>query len=223
MKQPLTDKNRPPRGLLRDLADSRARVWISASAALDSKRPALTQNVPCKLPAVEKAGGGLAALDRILSVLERAGTWGMALVSLLPGVGAYLWASLSRMPGPVAAVLAVYGVAGGLWLYTSLMELRWQRRRNELRPDYEKWNLVATFTFAQAANLWADRRPELSFDDSAEAIFRMLKEQAKAGRLDANAMGEDFDRDALVLRGDLVRLARRLKQRPKFLFNKGAR
>jgi hypothetical protein len=165
----------------------------------------------------------LETLDRLLSILERTGSWGLVAVSLLPGGLAFLWALLIPMPTPVAAVLGVYGLAGGLWLYTSLMQLRWQRRRNELRPDYEKWNLVTTFTLAQAANLWADRRPELVFDDSAHAIFSMLKEQTRSGALDANAVGREFDRDSLVLRGDLMRLARRLKQRPKFLFNKGAR
>lgn len=165
----------------------------------------------------------LATVDRLLSFLESTGGWGLAAFSLLPGGGACLWAMLIQIPAPVAAVLGVYALAGGLWLYTSLMQLRWHRRRNELRPDYEKWNLVTTFTLAQAAILWADRRPELDFDDSAHAIYSMLKEQARAGHLDATAAGQDIDRDSRVLRGDLVRLARRLKQRPKFLFNKGAR
>jgi hypothetical protein len=168
-----------------------------------------------------KAAGGLAVVDRLLAALEKAGTRGLLATSVIPGAGACLWAFLVQMPAPVAAVLSVYGVAGGLWLYTSLMELRWQRRRNELRPDYERWNLVSTFTFAQAASLWADRRPELEFDDTASAIFSMLKEQAEAGTLDASAAGETFGRDARVLRGDLVRLAKRMKQRPRFLFNKG--
>lgn len=170
-----------------------------------------------------KAPAGLAVVDRLLAALEKAGTLGLLATSLIPGAGAYFWASRVQMPAPVAAVLSVYGLAGGLWLYTSLMELRWQRRRNELRPDYEKWNLVTTFTLAQAASLWADRRPELEFDDSAQATFSMLKEQAEAGTLDATPAGETFGRDARVLRGDLVRLAKRMKQRPRFLFNKGVR
>lgn len=156
-------------------------------------------------------------------MLEKAGTWGLAAVSLIPGGGFYLWASFLQMPRPVAAVIGIYAVAGGLWLCTGLRELRRQRRRNEERPDYEKWNLVTTFTFAQAANLWADRRPDLSFDDSANAIFSMLKEQAGSGGLDATPLGPDFHGDSLALRGDLMTLARRMKQRPKFLFNKGAR
>ena len=162
-------------------------------------------------------------LDRLLSVLDKAGTGGLAAVSLIPGAGVYFWASSLQMPRPVAAVIGVYAVAGVLWLCTGLRELRRQRRRHEEQPDYEKWNLVTTFTLADAANLWADRRPDLSFDDSANAIFRMLKEQAESGGLDATTLGTDFHRDSLVLRGDLMRLARRMKQRPKFLFNKGAR
>lgn len=162
-------------------------------------------------------------VDRLLSVLERTATWGLAAVSLLLGGGVYLWATFLQMPRPVAAVIGVYAAAGGLWLCTGLLELGRQRQRNAERPDYEKWNLVTTFTLAQAANLWADRRPDLSFDDSANAIFSMLKEQAKSGGLDATPLGPEFHRDSLALRGDLMTLARRVKQRPKFLFNKGAR
>ncbi|HUN70132.1 MAG TPA: hypothetical protein VMU46_15130 [Burkholderiales bacterium] len=162
-------------------------------------------------------------IDRLLSLLDKAGTLGLAVMSLIPGVGAYLWAAQIQIPGPVAAVIGIYGLAGGLWLHTGLTELKRQRRRNEARPDYAKWNLVTTFTLAQAANLWVDRRPDMELDDSANAIFRMLKEQAEAGRLDANPQGPGFHRESLVLRGDLVALARRMKQRPNFLFNKNAR
>jgi 4-amino-4-deoxy-L-arabinose transferase-like glycosyltransferase len=161
--------------------------------------------------------------DRLLSMLDRAGTGGLAAVSLIPGAGVYAWAASLQMPRPVAAVIGVYAVAGALWLCTGLRELRRQRRRHEERPDYEKWNLVTTFTLAQAASLWVERRPALNFDDSAHAIFSMLMEQAKSGGLDATLMETEFHRDSLVLRGDLMTLARRMKQRPKFLFNKGAR
>ena len=175
------------------------------------------------LPPMAETGKRLETIDRLLSILERAGIWGLAAMSLIPGGGAYLWASVIQIPRPIAAVLGLYGLAGGLWLHTGLTDLRRQRRRSESLPDYEKWNLVTTFTFAQAASLWTDRRPDMSMDDSAHAVFRMLKEQAEAGGLDANPAGPSFHRDSLVLRGDLMALARRMKQRPKFLFNKNAR
>jgi hypothetical protein len=175
------------------------------------------------LPPMAETGRRLETIDRLLSILERAGTWGLAAMSLIPGGGAYVWASTIQIPGPVAAVLGLYGVAGGLWLHAGLTDLRRQRRKRESLPDYDKWNLVITFTFAQAANLWTDRRPDMSMDDSSYAVFRMLKEQAQAGELPANPVGPSFHRDSLVLRGDLLKLARRMKQRPIFLFNKNAR
>jgi hypothetical protein len=175
------------------------------------------------LPPMAETGKRLEAIDRFLSIVERVGKWGLAAMTLIPGGGLYLWASVIQIPGPVAAVLGLYGLAGGLWLHTGLTDLRRQRRKSESLPDYEKWNLVTSFTFAQAANLWTDRRPDMSMDDSAFAVFRMLKEQAEAGGLDANPVGPSFHRDSLVLRGDLMTLARRMKQRPKFLFNKNAR
>jgi len=163
------------------------------------------------------------ALDRFLALLDRLGAWGSAAVSLAAAGGIYAWAAAADMPRPVAVVIAVYALAGALWLYASLLEVQRQRRRAASLPDYEKWNLVATFTFAQAASLWADRRPELEMDDSAHAVYRMLKEQAQSGRLDALPEGPKFHRGSLVLRGDLVNLARRMKQRPRFLFNRHVR
>jgi len=164
-----------------------------------------------------------ATLDRLLDRLEHWGNWGVVATALALGCGAYAWSVAAQIPRPVSAVIGVYALAGGLWLYASLLELHRQRRRSASLPDYEKWNLVATFTFAQAASLWADRRPELEMDDSAYAVYRMLKEQAQSGGLDALPEGPKFHRGSLVLRGDLVSLARRVKQRPRFLFNRHVR
>ncbi len=163
------------------------------------------------------------ALDRMLALLDRLGAWGSTAASLAAAGAIYGWAVAAGMARPLAAVIAIYALAGAFWLYASLLEVQRQRRRSASLPDYEKWNLVTTFTFAQAASLWADRRPELPLDDAAYAIYRMLKEQAKSGGLDALAEGPEFHRGSLVLRGDLVRLARRMKQRPRFLFNRHVR
>jgi hypothetical protein len=162
-------------------------------------------------------------LDRFLALLDRLGAWGSVAVSTVSALVIYGWSAAAGMPRSIAAVIAIYALAGAFWLYASLLEMQRQRRKSASLPDYEKWNLVTTFTFAQAASLWADRRPELQLDDSAYAIYRMLKEQAQSGGLDALAEGPDFHRGSLVLRGDLVRLARRVKQRPRFLFNRHVR
>jgi len=158
--------------------------------------------------------------DRALALLERAGTWGLAAMAVVAAIAIYVWSAAAGFPRPIAAVVALYALAGALWLHASLLEVQSQRRRSASLPDYEKWNLVTTFTFAQAASLWADRRPELGLDDSAYAIYSMLKEQARAGSLDALAQGPEFHRGSLALRGDLLRLAKRMKQRPRFLFNR---
>lgn len=175
------------------------------------------------LPLMGEAVSQPSALDRLLALLDRLGAWGSAAASLAAAGAIYGWAVAADMPRPIAGVIALYALAGALWLYASLLEVQRQRRRLASLPDYEKWNLVTTFTFAQAASLWADRRPELALDDSAYAIYRMLKEQAKAGGVDALPEGPQFHRGSLVLRGDLVRLAKRMKQRPRFLFNRNAR
>jgi hypothetical protein len=162
-------------------------------------------------------------LDRFLTLLDRLGGWGSAAVSAAAAVAIYGWSAAAGMPRSIAAVIAIYALAGAFWLYASLLEVQRQRRRSASLPDYEKWNLVTTFTFAQAASLWADRRPELPLNDSAYAVYRMLKEHATAGGLDALPEGPAFHRGSLVLRGDLVRLARGIKQRPRFLFNRHVR
>jgi len=162
-------------------------------------------------------------LDRVLALLDRLGAWGSAMVSTIAAGAIYGWSAGTGMPRPIAAVIAIYALAGAFWLYASLLEVQRQRRRSASLPDYERWNLVSTFTFAQAASLWTDRRPELQLDDSATAVYRMLKEQAQSGGLDALPEGPGFHRGSLVLRGDLVRLARRLRQRPRFLFNRHVR
>lgn len=161
-----------------------------------------------------------ASLDRALALLESGGNWSLGAMALAATGVTYFWSVSAGLPAPIAAVAALYGLAGALWLHASLLEFQRQRRRAASLPDYEKWNLVTTFTFAQAASLWADRRPELGLDDSAYAVYSMLKEQARAGTLDALAQGPEFHRGSLVLRGDLLRLAKRVRQRPRFLFNR---
>ena len=153
-------------------------------------------------------------LERAVAFLANLGALWTLVVSFAPGIAATVWAYFGAFPGPFVPVVFVFGLAGGLWLYNGIADLKKSRAF-----DYVSWDLVNEFTFQHAANLWVGERPYSGFNDSATAIYKMLVEQASSRSLKANKRGYAlYAMDSEVMRADLVELAKRVGQRPKFLF-----
>ena len=95
---------------------------------------------------------------------------------------------------------------------------------------FDQWDEVDTFTVAQAACLWCEVKPEVFLYSSLRdqnpniaAVNQMLVSEMKAGRLafdssdNAFASIGTYDK-SYVERSDLLVLAERRQQKPKFLY-----
>lgn len=160
----------------------------------------------------------LGAVDKALSALERLGKWGLALMAIVPGGVAYVWAVAGQIPSSVAGVLALYAVAGGLWLHNGLNDLRRIRQQSAERPNYEGWDHVENFTFGQAANLWAGLEPGAMVKRKGYPYLRMLKEQALDGTIKATLDQGSYTMDSMVSRSELRKLAEDWGLHPTFLY-----
>jgi hypothetical protein len=165
-----------------------------------------------------KVGDVIGTADKALSLLGKLGLWGPAVTTAITAGVLWAWSAMMSLPGPVIALCAIFGAAGGLWLYNGLNDLRRTRLESIEMPDYEAWDHVHLLTLAQAANLWAECEPSGGVKKKAYPYFRMLKEQATIGVIDTQNEFGEVDTDSLVLRKDLRDLPAAKSMRPKFLF-----
>jgi hypothetical protein len=109
--------------------------------------------------------------------------------------------------------------------------------RQKTWPDFSKWDAVDIFTLSEAAALWYDQEPSLPLSNRATLIFNRLRRgilnQEISPHMDRREAvtsavtqhsGEKFSLDDAVTvktrikRAELLKYAKKIEERPKFLF-----
>lgn len=145
-------------------------------------------------------------LDRLVPVFGLG-----SLSAILWGV----WGSISSM-SPIEIGLTMFGALTlTVFLINGIRAYLKGRADRLIAQSFKGWELVTKLPFGDVAYLWAG-----SYDPKAARLYlKMLKEQAALGHLKAEKINsEDYNVNSLVTREELVKLARRIGDRPKFLF-----
>lgn len=105
----------------------------------------------------------------------------------------------------------------------------WYHHSDAQDIDYELWGLVNEFTISQTAALWAGLKPRGYYSGQTDATRSLIMENIMNGQLKcyrrnkSQALEPINDKPRatdIVVRDDLIALARRVGDHPRFLFDR---
>lgn len=141
-------------------------------------------------------------IDRILSLLEK--PWVQALLGLLLGAIAPVWAWMTALAGPLVVVLALLGFAAAFWFVNGLADYQKRRKEEHELPDYDAWLVVRRINLKQVALLLADKNPLITgLGQRPYAYFRLLLQAVVDGDLPSPNKPEGSTEDRAFLGVDV--------------------
>lgn len=148
-------------------------------------------------------------LDKLVPVFGLAG---------LSGILWGLWGSISGMSPIFIGLTMLSALTLTVLLINGVRAYLKSRADRLVAQSFKGWALVEKLPLGDVAYLWAG-----SYDaKAARPYLKMLKEQATLGNLKAEKVNsEHYNVDSLVTREELVKLAQRIRDHPKFLFDDG--
>ena len=149
---------------------------------------------------------------------------GMQVTGPWLSVGGISYFGITAIVGYVTDVPWFYIVVGApaaafLFVVTTLVWLQIKRpERSAAVGELVSWNKHPTYTVWQAANLWVGLRPsaQIPAESLAYRSLQLIKSHLVSGFIDAIYGGTGMT--AQVTREDLVKLAEKVGEKPKFLF-----
>ena len=152
---------------------------------------------------------------------------GLQVASIWTVVGSIAYFSLATVVGLVTDIpwfSIVVGAPAAAFMFV-VFTLVWSQLRRPERPaamgELAGWNRHPTYTVWQAANLWVGLKPnsQIPADSQAYQSLQLIKSHLISGFINGIYGGTGMN--AQVTREDLMRLAEKVGDKPKFLFPNG--